>query len=464
MNKGTRFNPNIWKLSLIVTMSLAFGVTIVMNWPGHYSFDSIVQLAEGETGQFWSMHPPAMSIVLGLLTRAAGNGAFMLVDTLLFYISLYLLLAKRIPLYPLSVLIALVFCCLNPIVLIYNGIVWKDVMFANVSMLAFALADRARQKSSGFAIAALIVFAFAALVRQQGLIVAISGAALLAWNARISGERAARTSMNFLLFIGVLAFAILTLQTTTNLFIKTRSGNVDVQGLYVLATFDIAGITATAGSKANEVLRQDGLNAKAFSNAVRKEYSPERVDTLLATSALLASQPVRQTFDLWLAMIRHFPGSWARHRWNSWWELLANSHESGRCLPLYVGVMPNPLDAIQSSSHPPVSLVTPVPKASPFSHSLFDYGNRFLFLFNGLAFLIVGACVAIVGFFWGESLLASLCASGLLFTLSYLIIGVACDFRYQYFGTLSAMIGALTLLARIPIRTTQPDELSKLNG
>src|SRR5579862_2800502 len=41
-------------------------ITLGLSWPGHLSFDSIVQLHDGRTGYYHSWHPPVMAWLLGV--------------------------------------------------------------------------------------------------------------------------------------------------------------------------------------------------------------------------------------------------------------------------------------------------------------------------------------------------------------------------------------------------------------
>jgi hypothetical protein len=115
-----------WSLGVIV---VAWLVTLAVNAPGHLSFDSIQQLHEGRFFVFEGHHPPFMSLLLGIFDRILPGTALYLVFVQSFYfVSLMIIVLRaRIVRWWTSLAIALV--CAAPIGLIYQGIVWKDVLF-----------------------------------------------------------------------------------------------------------------------------------------------------------------------------------------------------------------------------------------------------------------------------------------------------------------------------------------------
>src|SRR5262249_2785037 len=76
---------------------LGFGLLLAFNWPGQMSYDSVVQLTDGRSGQYDSWHPPVMAWLLGLFDALLpGTGLFLLSTTLLLLGAwLFLLSGKR---------------------------------------------------------------------------------------------------------------------------------------------------------------------------------------------------------------------------------------------------------------------------------------------------------------------------------------------------------------------------------
>jgi hypothetical protein len=113
-------------------------VSLWLNLPGHLSYDSVVQLAEGRLGIYTGEHPLVMSWLLGLADRLApGAALFVLFDTLLIFGALlaFGLMARQVSW--LATPLAAVCICL-PQLAVYPAIVWKDVLCAGASAAGFA--------------------------------------------------------------------------------------------------------------------------------------------------------------------------------------------------------------------------------------------------------------------------------------------------------------------------------------
>ncbi|HLY81145.1 MAG TPA: hypothetical protein VKQ70_17330, partial [Caulobacteraceae bacterium] len=127
--------PRIAAAMVIVAAAAA---TLWLNLPGHLSYDSVVQLAEGRGGLYTGEHPLVMSWLLGVGDRLLpGAGLFVAFDVLLVFGALLalVLIAPR-PAWIAAPLAAL--CALLPQLAVYPAIVWKDVLFAGASAAGFA--------------------------------------------------------------------------------------------------------------------------------------------------------------------------------------------------------------------------------------------------------------------------------------------------------------------------------------
>src|SRR6185312_3892542 len=125
--------------SVVTALLLALWLGVIaLNWPGHFSTDSVIQLLEGRTGHYETWHPPVMSLLLGLADAVTpGAGLFAAFDATLLFGSLLLLVRVRdqVSWWAIPVLAA---CALTPQFLLYPGLVWKDVLFAHASVAGFA--------------------------------------------------------------------------------------------------------------------------------------------------------------------------------------------------------------------------------------------------------------------------------------------------------------------------------------
>lgn len=112
---------------------------VAVNRPGHLSFDLAVQLLEGRLGVYGNWHPPVMSWILGVCDQAVpGATLFLVFNALLAYGALASIMAATCSTSWIAPLAAAAVIAL-PQLFIMQGIVWKDVLFANASLAGFAL-------------------------------------------------------------------------------------------------------------------------------------------------------------------------------------------------------------------------------------------------------------------------------------------------------------------------------------
>ena len=164
---------------------LAAGLLLILaaSLPGHMTTDSVIQLAEGRSGVQRSFNPAFMSWLLGKFDSVlSGTALFVTFNMVLFFGALAALpgLARRAHGLAALVLLAVI---ATPQVAIYQGIVWKDVFFANAAIAGTVLmaisvdpatGQSGRRTAWSFGLALLVV---AALVRQNGVL-ALGAAAL----------------------------------------------------------------------------------------------------------------------------------------------------------------------------------------------------------------------------------------------------------------------------------------------
>src|SRR5258708_37867822 len=124
-------------LALLAVAALGFTACVIADWPGHFPPDAIDQLAQGRSGVFNFWHPPVMAWLLGLADRMiAGAPLFFVFDAALFFGALAAMTVLRGTGW-LAVAVTAAISA-SPLVLIYQGLVVKDVLFADASLAGFA--------------------------------------------------------------------------------------------------------------------------------------------------------------------------------------------------------------------------------------------------------------------------------------------------------------------------------------
>ena len=425
---------------------MAGGLLLVLaaNLPGQMSLDSVVALVEARTGVRQTWAPAVSSWLLKLFDHlVAGTGLYVTASASLLFLSLMSLVGLRGRSTWWAVLLG-VLAIATPQLLIYQGIVWRDVLFANLSVAGFIMLAHAakgwRTKVPYPPLGgALVCLALATLVRQNGVLLLLAGALVVASTAR-GGKRSARLAwgLGFLVAAGVLALGVNELAQPAQVPEKLRLNSAAL----ILQHYDVV------GAKAHQPdLRMDDIGAAdpaartLLESQAASHYSASRVDTLDLDEAYrkaLWRVPDAAMNAQWLDVILHHPGAYLLHRADVFrWTFL--TPELVKCLPVQVGVegpadMLHGLDLQAGADNQDRALAAyaqrfyPTPVYSHLTWALVAVGVIGLLLFRG-----DGADWAIIGLLGGT----------LAFVASFVVISVACDYRYLYLLDLAAMVGLI---------------------
>lgn len=443
----------IWMLlgSKTVAYAMVGGFVIfacLVNFPGHLSLDSLVQLSEGRNGNFVSFNPPFASVLIALFDRIhAGTGLLMIFNIIMFGLALILMLHTLPRTNPLSNLLLLAMLA-SPITLIYNGIIWKDVIFANFALLAFSLLITCeRQPNWSKTLLIIILLAMASLIRQQGIIIALIASLAMPFVLRW------RQQSHWLSRIGLGLGTFLVMITLSKLlFLLATLGTSGANsGAYstpilLLMLYDIAGMVKYRPDIDLSILAKAGSNVPLLKQLILNQYTAQRIDTLDLFSALpparsLYTDVVRQ----WIDLLTNNPGAYLTHRINVFfWQL--GLHDQTLCLPVHVG--------FDVSNNALIQKLSLKQTGSPYSHRLWLYAKT-LFntpIFSGAFYILMQLAVVSILLLKGlkhHLAAATLAIAGILFSLSYFVVGIACDLRYIYFTLISSMFCAVYVAARL---------------
>jgi hypothetical protein len=428
-------------LGLILLAGLA--AMLALNWPGQMSYDSVAQLAEARAGFYHSWHPPVMAWAMGLFDGLiAGTGLFILFNGALALFAFHTFAQPRRATALTLLLAALVM--LSPQWLLYQGIVWKDVLFADAALAGFAALARAGRGNPLWYPPALLLLALAMMTRQNGLVivpVAAAGMGALLWR-RMPPRQAVATAMLFaglVIGVGLGGGALLAL--------RGDRGADAADEIRVAQSYDLAGMMAR-----HPGLRLTRLEAEAPSLArlLRTRgtalYTPVWIDPLMNDPALhnaVSAAPPGLVFAQWRDTVLAHPGLYLATRWAAFtWVLGTPDREA--CHALFTGVDGDPrLMAALGLEH-----------AWRPQDRLHDRYGRWLRDTPLFSHLLFGALTLVLLPFLlrrgrdMDLMAASLLAAALAFTASFFVISIACDYRYLYFLDLAAMAGALAAAAR----------------
>lgn len=431
----------------LALLAAAFVLILALNLPGHLSVDSVISLAEGRTGQRITWGPPMYSAILGWFDDLRPGTELYLAASLGLLLGAWGVMAALRPRIAWTGPLLLLLAIGAPQLALYQGIVWKDVLFANLTIAAFvALAAAGRWWPSmpvrlGGLVAASVLLALAALVRQNGLVAIVMAALALAWIAgRASGRRSA---LAWGLAGLVLPVALmLGLDAVTPVREAPGMGDQD-RGVRIVQQYDLAAAVAEDPGRRLPVLeRADPGAVAALRAASPQHYSPTRVDTLGASPRFsrIWAAPDAAVRDQWIDMIVSDPVGYARRRAEVF-RWVAAAPDIDACLPAYTGV---------AGPARELAMIDMRPRRSEQDGRLYNYATWFFdtpamshVAFGALALLVAGlllvrreaADLAIVG----------LMGAALAFAASFSVISLACDYRYLYFLDLAAISGALYL-------------------
>ncbi len=442
-SRGHRW-PSARTLTLAI-LGLGFVAVLAANLPGQLSYDSVIQLSDGRTGHYHSWHPPIMAWTLGVLDAVLpGPALFVVLDAGLFFASLGALAATA-PRVGRPAPVCAMLIALTPLVLIYQGIVWKDVYFADCSVAGFvclSLSDREgdRRGPGAFALtaAAFVLFGLAALIRQNGAVALAAGTAALAWTSmrRSGGERKRGLG-------GALLALCLTLAGVFAIGRALDLRRVDEPGaaaqFQALQQYDLVGALAHDRHMDLSRLGATGGSGRSLAEAVKgatRFYSPQRVDTLAKAPGLdqaLSAAPAAVSAQ-WRWMLGHDTGAYLRHRLEVFYWTLSTPGLR-RCLPVYTGI------------DGPPALVRALGLSAgvrPQDAALDRYAARFYGtpVFSHLTYALlalVGAVLMLRSGRAGDAAIGFMLLGALAFCASFLAVSFACDYRYLYALDLSAM-------------------------
>jgi hypothetical protein len=339
-----------------------------------------------------------------------------------------------------------------PVVLIYAGILWKDVFFAHLALMGFAALNGERVENRHLILAAMLL-GVAATVRQQGAILLVP---LLAY-VYMSATTVTRRSLRRLWTPAMLAIAgFVCAYVLVNAIVRYTAiempGKPYGYGVNLIQRYDIAGILyRDSEAPLDEFSNWPEFDRKRYVDFVGQAYSPQRLDFLdvggqfhfgEGRGAIVRSQ--------WWSLVVARPLTYLAHR-KDVFGWMSGTGDPMRCLPFIDGIAPGPSEVMARFSF----RVEPHPITSRLTQRVT------LEMFRPYAYLASGALAIGALLLWrwwrrwqtdrcqrvhdrrarmSGNVIPFLYLAALLYAFVHFFIGIACDFRYMYFPVLASIV------------------------
>ncbi len=420
-----------------------------VNYPGSMEDDSFVQLLEGRTASYSNWHPPVMSWLLGLSDTLPGPPAawFTAFTMLLFFGALVgvVWLARR---GSWAAVIAAGAMLLLPQVFLLQAVVWKDSLFADAVLAGFVgLGLAARVWPSprvriGFIAAAAVLFALAILTRQNGIVVlpcAVGALFAVALRRQADWRSAGVIAGGFLLLTGVCTIG-------GNALLQLRADGYPAkqEQFKILELYDLTGMVYRDLDMPLTVLEREAPNlARIIRGEGVARWSPLKNDTLEVSPRIVAAldaTPPSVLARQWRQAVWHYPGRYLAVR-ALLFRWVFQPPDVGLCHPFHVGDQGDPED---------MAALGAVPRLDARDVALWQIGDWFLktpvFSHGLFAFIALAVLVPLLRRRRDTDLIMiGLIASAFVFTATFFVVSIACDYRYLYLIDLVALAGLLYL-------------------
>lgn len=419
-------------ICVLVCIIIIFAVAF--HSPGSLSTDSGLQVFEAAAGRAMSWSPPFTSALIKWLGGGEiGTALIVVINTVLTYgclggVFIFFHANSSRGKWSWRILLS-VLLILNPVIFFYVGIVWKDVLFSAALTLIVALTlignEATRRLRVAILMFALVLCSILPLIRQQGILIGPAFAICLSYLLSLTATSGRANKIivftsSFMLYV---AFSMGAQHITTHA-IEPQQFRDYKTGINETIRYDLAG-TWQHSNHAIRVLEDTNFPKDDIARA----YTGERIDTLNLNSNILnyfvVNPPKPGT---WWLVVSQEPIAYLQHRAEvfSW---LLGFHGVKRCLPLIAGVglppyliegtgIPNRLDDRNRAVLKFAEIIESLP------------------IFRHWFYLIQLILTSIALFFLPQTRTRFTLAAGVMVCwihlLSFVPVGIACDFRYLY--------------------------------
>jgi hypothetical protein len=430
--------PGSAAMLLVSALTAAgLGLTVLLLYPGYLTNDATYVYSYIQDWHLGDWQSPLETMVWWLIDPIApGPGSMFLLIVILYWFGfgvVALTVARR----SVALALAVPLLGLTPPAFILLSMIWRDILFSAVWLLAaaivYAVADRAGPLRRAAQATALALIAFGILLRPNAIAAAPLLIAYAIWPARFRWMRAA------LIFVPALIAGYGLVHLTYYELLHVKRENP----LHSVLVFDLGGITHFTGENQFPV----DWSPQETALLIDRCYEPQHWDSYWTLDpckfvmgrlerpddVIFGSQ---RLVDAWIRAVTAHPVAYVAHRLTVMWRFLVPANLT---LELYKLTLPDETLLAHNSYF--MALLP-----------LHDALKSTILFRAGLWFLL---SVAIVGWAWrardtaSGAFAISIAVAGIFYVMTFGLLGVATDFRYAHWAVVASLAGLVpALLAR----------------
>lgn len=416
------------------TTAAGFALTLYIFYPGVWTFDARYLYQDITKGFVGDWQSPVVLVLWSLIDPIApGTASLFLLTAALYWLAFGLLaltLARRSR--ELALLVLLL--ALSPPAFVFVGIIWRDVLFAVLWLLAaalvFAFADRSRMTLTPVQAVGLALLAFGVMLRPNALAAAPILAGYILWPRYFSWRRVA---------ICYVPLA-LGLYGLVHLVYYGVIGATRQYPLHSIMVFDLGGISHFA--KGN--MFPGSWTAEETALITDRCYQPTEWNIYWTVGPCKFVMPRLEDGKIfgspvmtnaWKEAIISHPSAYLQHRAAFMWTFL-----TGANLTMWT------IDVDDTSK----SAFTNNPQLMAISR-LHD-ALKPTPLFRAGTWLLLNTALCL--FAWRRrhtpagAFVLGVCGSAMCYMMTFFVVGVAADFRYAYWAVLAGLTGGVAVWLR----------------
>jgi hypothetical protein len=418
-------------LLISAMIAAGFGLTLLVFYPGVMTYDARFVYEDIANGTLGDWQSPAMTVLWALIDSIAPGSASMFLLIATSYWLAVGLLAFTLVHRSLWLAVALVLLALSPPAFAFQGIIWRDVLFANSWLLAAALSFAAADRNAKLRVlaqaSAFGLLMLGVLLRPNALVAAPILAVTIIWPTRFSWKRAAILHVP----IGIALFALM------QFIYYGALGATRQHPLQSIMVFDLGGISHFTKQNQFPV----AWSAPETALLITDCYQPTQWDIYWRLEPCefvmhklegdkLFGTPVIS--NAWMHAVAKHPIAYLQHRSAFMWNFLARANLTMWTADIY---HPSKMVFADRSAFNALVAVDDALKPTP--------------LFRAGTWLIL--CIAVCAFAWRRrdgpagTFAIGVCGSGTVYVLTFFAVGVASDFRYACWAVLASITGAVAV-------------------